>query len=112
MFNGMVWVAMAAARMVLYILQTHYPERLGLALITHLPWLLHTFYKLITPFIDPITKLKMVFNPVSNKSGLFWIAMDAGASGADSASQVFELDQLAKDGWNGSQLFMYSHAID
>ncbi|OJA17109.1 hypothetical protein AZE42_02600 [Rhizopogon vesiculosus] len=103
--------SIGTARTVLYILQTHYPERLGLALIAHLPWLLHAFYKLITPFIDPITKLKMVFNPVSNENGLFRTAADADASSADSASRVFELDQLAKDGWNGSQLFMYSHAV-
>jgi hypothetical protein len=103
--------SIGTARTVLHILQTHYPERLGLALIAHLPWLLHAFYKLITPFIDPLTRLKMVFNPVTNENGLFRTAADAEASGAASGeSRVFELDQLVKDSWNGSQQFVYSHA--
>ncbi|KAJ9665713.1 Phosphatidylinositol transfer protein (PITP) [Coniosporium apollinis] len=46
----------------LAILQGHYPERLGRALISDLPWYVTTFFKLISPFIDPITKSKMKFN--------------------------------------------------
>ncbi|KAG2340748.1 CRAL/TRIO domain-containing protein [Suillus weaverae] len=87
--------SIGTARTVLNILQTHYPERLGLALIAHLPWLLHAFYKLITPFIDPLTRLKMVFNPVITENGLFRTAPG----------------QLVREGWNGSQPFIYSHAV-
>ncbi|XMA15477.1 hypothetical protein WAI453_008268 [Rhynchosporium graminicola] len=47
---------------VLSILQTHYPERLGRALIINIPWVVTVFYKLITPFIDPLTRQKLVFN--------------------------------------------------
>ncbi|KAI9711739.1 MAG: hypothetical protein M1820_001884 [Bogoriella megaspora] len=51
----------------LTILQGHYPERLGRALISELPWYVTTFFKLISPFIDPVTKSKMKFNePLSN----------------------------------------------
>lgn len=50
------------ARAVLNILQNHNPERLGRALITELPWYVNTFFKLISPFIDPVTKEKMKFN--------------------------------------------------
>ncbi|KAF2398645.1 CRAL/TRIO domain-containing protein [Trichodelitschia bisporula] len=46
----------------LNILQGHYPERLGRALISELPWYVTTFFKLISPFIDPVTKTKMKFN--------------------------------------------------
>ncbi|KAI9667273.1 MAG: hypothetical protein M1821_000087 [Bathelium mastoideum] len=46
----------------LTILQGHYPERLGRALISELPWYVTTFFKLISPFIDPVTKSKMKFN--------------------------------------------------
>ena len=56
---------------VLHILQTHYPERLGRALITHMPWMLNAFFKLITPFIDPVTKDKIRFNPKVIQDGLF-----------------------------------------
>lgn len=56
---------------VLNILQTHYPERLGRALIINVPWVLNAFYKLITPLIDPVTRDKMRFNPDAVADGLF-----------------------------------------
>jgi CRAL/TRIO domain/CRAL/TRIO, N-terminal domain len=67
-------------REVLNILQTHYPERLGRALIINsmlaptlcifhlliynliVPWFITLFFKAISPFIDPATKSKMIFN--------------------------------------------------
>ncbi|KAK8220041.1 Phosphatidylinositol transfer protein (PITP) [Zalaria obscura] len=55
------------ARQVLNILQGHNPERLGRALISKLPWYVSTFFKLISPFIDPVTKEKMKFNEDLNK---------------------------------------------
>ncbi|KAF1973893.1 CRAL/TRIO domain-containing protein [Bimuria novae-zelandiae CBS 107.79] len=54
--------SIATGRQVLSILQNHYPERLGRALITHLPWYVTTFLKLVSPFIDPVTKTKMRYN--------------------------------------------------
>lgn len=50
------------ANQVLDILQNHYPERLGRALLTHLPWYVSMFLKAINPFIDPITKEKIKYN--------------------------------------------------
>jgi len=50
------------ARSVLNILQGHSPERLGKALISETPWYVNTFFKLISAFIDPVTKEKMKFN--------------------------------------------------
>ncbi|KAI9788427.1 MAG: hypothetical protein M1833_003008, partial [Piccolia ochrophora] len=49
-------------KQVLNILQTHYPERLGRALVINLPWFINGFFKLITPFIDPMTREKLKFN--------------------------------------------------
>jgi hypothetical protein len=46
----------------LNILQNHYPERMGRALVTNVPWYIWTFFKLITPFIDPVTREKIKFN--------------------------------------------------
>ena len=54
--------SLGTARTVLSILQNHYPERLGLAIIINIPFLVNAFFKLITPFIDPITRAKMKFN--------------------------------------------------
>ncbi|KAI9652199.1 MAG: hypothetical protein M1829_001820 [Trizodia sp. TS-e1964] len=49
-------------RQVLNILQTHYPERLGRALVINVPWFVWGFFKIITPFIDPLTREKLKFN--------------------------------------------------
>lgn len=54
--------SVATGRAVLHILQNHYPERLGRALLTNLPWFITMFLKLISPFIDPITKTKIRYN--------------------------------------------------
>ncbi|KAF5332569.1 hypothetical protein D9611_005169 [Ephemerocybe angulata] len=55
--------SVSVASKVLHILQDHYPETLGRALITNLPFILNFFYKGISPFLDPVTRDKMRFNP-------------------------------------------------
>ncbi|KAL0951989.1 hypothetical protein HGRIS_008642 [Hohenbuehelia grisea] len=51
------------ARKVLHILQAHYVETLGRAIVVNLPMILNFFYKGISPFLDPVTRDKMRFNP-------------------------------------------------
>ncbi|KAI0635576.1 CRAL/TRIO domain-containing protein [Trametes polyzona] len=63
--------SLGQARTVLNILQTHYPERLGRALVVNVPFLVNAFFKLITPFIDPLTRPKLRFNPNCLGEGLF-----------------------------------------
>ncbi|KAF8346035.1 CRAL-TRIO domain-containing protein [Amanita rubescens] len=55
--------SVSVARKVLTILQQHYVETLGRALVVNLPLLLTFFYKGISPFLDPVTRDKMRFNP-------------------------------------------------
>jgi hypothetical protein len=43
---------------VLTILQQHYVETLGRAIVVNLPYLLNFFYKGISPFLDPVTRDK------------------------------------------------------
>ncbi|EED22910.1 CRAL/TRIO domain protein [Talaromyces stipitatus ATCC 10500] len=50
------------AKQTLDILQNHYPERLGRALVINVPWIIWGFFKIITPFIDPVTVQKLKFN--------------------------------------------------
>lgn len=54
--------SVSTGREVLHILQTHYPERLGKALLTNIPWLASVFLKIIHPFIDPLTREKLVYS--------------------------------------------------
>ena len=49
-------------RQTLSILQNHYPERLGNACVKNVPWIVWGFFKLINPFIDPLTREKMKFD--------------------------------------------------
>ncbi|KIY04055.1 uncharacterized protein Z520_00747 [Fonsecaea multimorphosa CBS 102226] len=53
---------LSQGKQTLNILQNHYPERLGRALVTNVPFYIWGFFKLITPFIDPLTKEKIKFN--------------------------------------------------
>jgi len=55
--------SLSVALKVLNILQQHYVETLGRALIINLPFILNFFYKGISPFLDPVTRDKMRFNP-------------------------------------------------
>ncbi|KAG8995822.1 hypothetical protein FRB90_000084 [Tulasnella sp. 427] len=55
--------SISTALKVLHILQDHYVERLGRAIVTNLPMLLNFFFKGIGPFLDPVTRDKMKFNP-------------------------------------------------
>jgi hypothetical protein len=52
---------MAVSKATLGILQDHYPERLGQMFIANPPMLFSTFWSCISPFIDPITRAKVVF---------------------------------------------------
>ncbi|KAA1477222.1 CRAL TRIO domain-containing protein [Dentipellis sp. KUC8613] len=55
--------SISVASKVLTILQHHYVETLGRAIVVNLPMLLSFFYKGISPFLDPVTRDKMRFNP-------------------------------------------------
>ncbi|KAF9526403.1 CRAL-TRIO domain-containing protein [Crepidotus variabilis] len=84
--------SLGVARSVLSILQEHYPERLGLAHIINVPFLVSAFFKVISPFIDPVTREKMKFNPNVIKD------------------KFFEPNQVMKEWWGGDIDFEYVHA--
>ncbi|GJC93362.1 CRAL/TRIO domain-containing protein [Colletotrichum higginsianum] len=83
--------SLGLAREVLHILQTHYPERLGRALIINVPWVVTGFFKLITPFIDPMTRDKLKFN--------------------EDMRQYVHEDQLWTEFGGGKLEFEYDHAV-
>ncbi|PHH58384.1 hypothetical protein CDD82_3107 [Ophiocordyceps australis] len=82
-------VSVSVAREVLHILQNHYPERLGKALIINVPWIVWGFFKLINPFIDPVTRDKVKFN--------------------GDMTQYVAPDQLWRSDWGGRLEFDYEH---
>jgi hypothetical protein len=82
-------VPVSTAREVLHILQNHYPERLGKALIINVPWLVSGFFKIITPFIDPVTREKLKFN--------------------EDMKQYVPSAQLWTEDWGGEMNFEYNH---
>ena len=73
----------STAYAVLNILQNHYPERLGLACIINVPFLVNAFFKVIMPLVDPITRQKVKFNPEIFKDGLFTTDMAMKEWGGD-----------------------------
>ncbi|KDN52152.1 hypothetical protein K437DRAFT_254528 [Tilletiaria anomala UBC 951] len=71
------------AKLMLYILQNHYVERLGIALCINVPWIFKAFYNAVQSFIDPNTKAKVKFDasikdevPLAQLSGDFGGQLD------------------------------------
>eukprot|EP00968_Pinguiococcus_pyrenoidosus_P011656 scaffold955_cov250-Pinguiococcus_pyrenoidosus.AAC.3 len=52
---------MKTSRATLDILQNHYPERLGCAMLLNPPFIFRAFWAAISPFIDPVTADKIQF---------------------------------------------------
>jgi len=71
---------MSTSRKTLDILQNHYPERLHKAYICNPPFVFRTFWAFIKPFIDPVTKQKILF--CVGKAGMAQIAKDVGPENA------------------------------
>jgi CRAL/TRIO domain len=67
---------MSTSRKTLDILQKCYPECLHKAYILDPPWVFRTFWTLIKPFVDPVTKRKVVF--CTGKAGLQQLLDDVG----------------------------------
>ena len=81
----------STARAVLNILQEHYPERLGLALIINVPFFINAFFKFIMPLVDPVTREKVKFNPTIYGDG------------------YFTKEMMMNEWWGGDQDFEYDH---
>lgn len=79
------------AKEVLNILQMHYPERLGRALIINMPFLVVGFFKIIKPLLDPVTKEKLKFN--------------------EDMKAYVPVEQLWKDFSTGELEFEYEHDV-
>ncbi|TRM64418.1 CRAL-TRIO domain-containing protein [Schizophyllum amplum] len=83
--------SMRTSMTVLSILQEHYPERLGRALVIRIPFLVSAFLKMIMPFVDPVTRDKIRLNPSPVKEGLF------------------AAEEIMTDAWGGKADFEWKH---
>lgn len=88
--NGSKMPSLSVGREVLNILQNHYPERLGRSLLTNIPRLGWIFLKLINPFIDPMTKEKLIFQKPWN--------------------DYIDVEELDKE-YGGKVNFVYNHKV-
>lgn len=86
---------MKTSRETLNILQHHYPERLGKAVLFDAPWLFSATFKALTPFIDPVTREKISFFSTSSAADL------------DALGEIVDRDLLEKGlgGRNAKDLF-------
>ncbi|SCU95818.1 LAFA_0G02476g1_1 [Lachancea sp. 'fantastica'] len=49
------------SKQVLHIIQEHYPGNLGRAVLSNIPWYCWNFIKIFQPFVDPITRSKLIY---------------------------------------------------
>ncbi|KAF9326438.1 hypothetical protein BG006_010139 [Podila minutissima] len=75
----------AVAREIINVLGSHYPERLGKAYIIHAPWFFFPFYKLISPFMDPVTKSKVNFVDMKKQKPRSLISTPSSSAAASEA---------------------------
>ncbi|POS84102.1 hypothetical protein EPUL_003134 [Erysiphe pulchra] len=50
------------SKLILDIIQNHYPERLGMGFVLNAPWAVTAFFKIMSPFMDPFTRNKLNFS--------------------------------------------------
>ncbi|KAK9767353.1 hypothetical protein K7432_002930 [Basidiobolus ranarum] len=86
---------LSQAAELLGILHAHYPERLGLAYLIDTPWYFSGFFKLVSPFIDPVTRNKINFGDRKK---------------AELLEAKFDMDYIEKD-VGGRFDFEYVHEV-
>ncbi|CAI5470785.1 unnamed protein product [Closterium sp. Yama58-4] len=89
------------SREVLNILQNHYPERLGQAVVYDPPPVFETFWKMVRPFVDPNTFRKILFvypskpDTIAKLEEIFDLEqLDQGFGGR--STWAFELDSYSQ----------------
>lgn len=94
-------VSVKSAKETAHVLQNHYPERLGVAIMYNPPRIFEQFYKIVRPFLEPKTRNKVKFvytdDPTSNKimEELFDIEQLESAFGGKS-SESFDIHKYAQ----------------
>ncbi|KAJ3040162.1 hypothetical protein HDV00_011382 [Rhizophlyctis rosea] len=96
----------AIAKEFLQTLGDHYPERLGLGFMINPTWYLWAFFKIITPFMDPVTRAKVHF--VDLKKQQQNKETSEGMGGWTNLLDYIDEEQLLGD-YGGGHDFVYKH---
>lgn len=94
-------ISLKSAKEAAHVLQNHYPERLGVAILYNPPRIFEQFYKVVKPFLEPKTRKKVKFvytDDVSTKKimeELFDLDQLESAFGGNS-TESFDMEKYAK----------------
>ncbi|KAI8853058.1 CRAL-TRIO domain-containing protein [Chytridium lagenaria] len=94
----------------LEVLGDHYPERLGQGFMINPSWYLWMFFKLLGPFLDPVTKSKIHFVNVSKQLEMNATGTkdEQGTAGWTNILFYVDPDQLPV-AYGGTHNFVYDH---
>ncbi|KAI5064104.1 hypothetical protein GOP47_0020774 [Adiantum capillus-veneris] len=89
-------VPVKTTREVVYILQNHYPERLGNAILYNPPRVFGAFWKVVKHFLDSKTRQKVMFVNPNNPESL------------NLMEELFDMDNLSM-AFGGKRMEVYDH---
>ncbi|KAB2002192.1 hypothetical protein ES319_D11G049100v1 [Gossypium barbadense] len=89
-------VPIRTARDIIYILQSHYPERLAIAFLYNPPRFFEVFYKAVRYFLDPKTAQKVKFVYPKNKDSVEMMQL------------YFDIENLPNE-FGGNATLKYDH---
>ncbi|KAG2303584.1 hypothetical protein Bca4012_062323 [Brassica carinata] len=103
-FHGfnMSHISVKVSRETAHVLQEHYPERLGLAVLYNPPKIFEPFWKMVKPFLDPKTRNKVRFvysdDNVSKKilEDIFNMEQLEVAFGGENTDSSFNFEKYAE----------------
>ncbi|CAH8357140.1 unnamed protein product [Eruca vesicaria subsp. sativa] len=103
-FHGfnMSHISVKVSRETAHVLQEHYPERLGLAVLYNPPKIFEPFWKMVKPFLDPKTRNKVKFvysdDNVSKKilEDIFDMEQLEVAFGGNNSDSSFNFEKYAE----------------
>ncbi|KAJ3366895.1 hypothetical protein HDU91_001681, partial [Kappamyces sp. JEL0680] len=90
---------MSVSKRFLQIIGDHYPERLGISFVMYPTWYLWVFFKLLKPFIDPITiqKIHLVDPEADRKKASDELAKTGMGGAVSSVLQYVDEQQLLEE---------------
>ncbi|RKP12006.1 CRAL-TRIO domain-containing protein, partial [Piptocephalis cylindrospora] len=78
---------LATCKSFLHILSHHYPERLGKAFVVDGPWYFFTLFRMLNPFMDPVTREKVWFVDLERQKNMS-LEENASSEGSSSSSSA------------------------